>query len=160
MKFNLNMFDKNAKVVVVESKGYESILQHSHEFVEISYIRSGSALHRVNNIEFDVTEGDLFIISHSEDVHCLRPLCKEEDFRIVNIIFDRSVPDIPLEELDHIISNFPVKGSIIVGIIKKIKKEYLLNDELSFEIIKNYINQILCEIKIRNKQKERKKRMK
>ena len=38
MIFNLKMFDTNKNIIVNESEGYESVLNHSHDFIEITFI--------------------------------------------------------------------------------------------------------------------------
>jgi hypothetical protein len=37
LTFNLKMFDPKKKLIVVCSEGYESIIHHNHEFIEMVY---------------------------------------------------------------------------------------------------------------------------
>lgn len=37
---------------------------HKHDFIELAYVISGKALHRVGNYHYEVTQGDLFIINY------------------------------------------------------------------------------------------------
>ena len=90
MVFNMRMFDPVNRVAVVKSRGYDSILKHSHEFVELFFVEKGKGIQEIGNERFPVSENELYVISGKEE-HSIRPDCEEENFRIVNIIFDPSV---------------------------------------------------------------------
>ncbi len=87
MIFNLKMFEAERDYAVVRSVGYESILRHSHEFVELVYVVSGTAVQKVNGESSYLQEGDMFVIADRSVEHYIRPTCEEKKFRLINIIF-------------------------------------------------------------------------
>jgi AraC family transcriptional regulator, L-rhamnose operon transcriptional activator RhaR len=48
------------------NKAYEEAESHmhSHDFIEIAYVASGTGTHKIGNMEYSVSKGDLFIINH------------------------------------------------------------------------------------------------
>lgn len=90
MVFDIMMFGIDRNIIVVRSEGYESIMRHSHNFIEMTYVESGSALHNVGSNSVEVKAGDMFVIA-TEDEHNIRPICKESDFRIINIVCNRAL---------------------------------------------------------------------
>lgn len=76
MIFDMKMFSIDRNIIVVKSEGYESILRHSHNFIEITYVVSGRALHNVGDKTVEVKAGDVFVIATGEE-HNIRPVCKE-----------------------------------------------------------------------------------
>lgn len=93
MIFNLKMFEAERDYAVVRSVGYESILCHSHEFVELVYVESGTAVQKVNGVSTHLREGDIFIIADRGVEHYIRPTCEEKKFRLINIIFHHDFVD-------------------------------------------------------------------
>lgn len=49
MIFKIKMYEPKKSYAVVKSTGYESVLRHSHEFVEMVFVESGSAVQKVNS---------------------------------------------------------------------------------------------------------------
>ena len=43
MIFDIKMYNTDRSIIVVRSEGYESILRHSHSFIEIVFVESGRA---------------------------------------------------------------------------------------------------------------------
>lgn len=62
-KDNLDIEEKFA-INRYEEKIKEETKFHYHDFVEITYIASGSGFHVVNDKEYEVIKGDLFIINY------------------------------------------------------------------------------------------------
>lgn len=92
MIFNLKMYEPKKSYAIVKSIGYESVLTHSHEFVEIVYVESGEAVQKLNYETINLKKGDLFIIADDSE-HSIRPTCEENDFRLINIIFKKDFID-------------------------------------------------------------------
>lgn len=86
MIFNIKMYEPKKSYAVVKSVGYESVLRHSHEFVEMVYVESGTAVQKVNSETVELKAGDMFVIA-DESEHSMRPTCEENDFKVVNIIW-------------------------------------------------------------------------
>ena len=87
MSFNMKMFDSKLNVVVVKSSGYDSIVPHSHEFVEIVYIVSGEAENKLGDERIPLKSGDIFVMADKGIQHSIHPKGDTADFSIVNIIF-------------------------------------------------------------------------
>lgn len=85
MIFDIKMYNTDRNIIVVRSEGYESILRHSHSFIEIVFVESGRALHNVGESCVEIKKGDVFVIATGEE-HNIRPVCKESDFKIVNVV--------------------------------------------------------------------------
>ena len=49
MIFKIKMYEPKKSYAVVKSTGYESVLRLSHEFVEMVFVESGSAVQKVNS---------------------------------------------------------------------------------------------------------------
>ena len=87
MPFSMQMFDSKVNVVVVKSGGYDSVVPHSHEFVEMVYIVSGEAENRIGEKAIFLKSGDLFVMADKDIQHSLHPQGEAADFSIINIIF-------------------------------------------------------------------------
>ena len=48
MIFNLKMYEPKKSYAIVKSVGYESVLTHSHDFIEIVYVENGTAVQKLN----------------------------------------------------------------------------------------------------------------
>ncbi len=92
MIFNIKMYDPEKLYAVVKSVGYESVLRHSHEFIEMVYVESGTAVQKINFETIELKAGDLFVIADDSE-HNMRPTCEENDFRVVNIIWCKEFID-------------------------------------------------------------------
>lgn len=82
------MFDPKSRIIAFESSGYEAVMEHRHDFIEIIYILQGEGIHQVNGCELPLHKGDLFVIT-KEDGHSIIPTAPAEEFRWVNCIIDR-----------------------------------------------------------------------
>ena len=87
MSFNMKMFDSKVNVVVVKSSGYDSIVPHSHEFVELVYVVSGEAENKLGEEKISIKQGDIFVIADKGIQHSLHPKGESSNFAIINIIF-------------------------------------------------------------------------
>lgn len=88
-------FNEEDKIYINKSVYFPSLQEHSHEFLEIVYICSGSGIHTINSREYKVTKGDLFFINYKV-AHTFLPV--SEDFRWINCLF---LPEILDESLIH-----------------------------------------------------------
>ena len=69
MSFNMKMFDSKVNVVVVKSSGYDAIVPHSHEFVELVYVVSGEAENKLGDERIPLKSGDVFVMADKEIQH-------------------------------------------------------------------------------------------
>ena len=66
MVFDIKMYSIDRNIIVVKSEGYESILRHSHNFIEMTYVVSGRALHNIGDKTVEIKAGDMFVIATGE----------------------------------------------------------------------------------------------
>ncbi|CDN43176.1 AraC family transcriptional regulator [Paenibacillus sp. P22] len=62
---------------------------HWHEFYELTYVRSGNGVNRVNGTDIPIGEGTLFLLTPA-DFHEIRPL-EASTLKIYNLIFKESM---------------------------------------------------------------------
>lgn len=63
----------------------EKVAYHNHEFIELSYVESGSAVHVLNGVESVIYEGNYFILDYN-GLHSYRQ-CTNKKLIIINCIF-------------------------------------------------------------------------
>ena len=130
MAYSLKMFDSKPGVIVVHSSGYASIVPHSHEFVEMVYVRHGDGMSLVGSSYAKLHTGDFFIIADRAVSHSIQPMDGKEDMDIVNVIFPYEYFDFDWKQFD------PLKvvplDRIVDGerIIEAMEREYA--DKLPF----------------------------
>lgn len=146
MSFNIAMFDPKVNIVVVESEGYGSIVPHSHEFVELVYVKSGKGENIIGERKIPVKQGDLFLIADREVSHSIFPFGNPATFTVWNIIFpfdfynhnyDLISPEtvVPLDKIRD--------GEYLIS---RIKDEYESKNWLYEEITYGLTGALLAEI--------------
>lgn len=144
MIFNMKMFNSEYPFATNRSVGYESVLAHSHSFVEVVYIESGNGVQKLNNKAMKLKSGDVFIIANDAE-HSIIPMCAEEKFRIVNVIFEKSVVDFDYSQLDPELVIKTSPDDELVCLIYKVLAEYE-NKQGKFDLrIKGLIHLILAD---------------
>ena len=153
MIFDIRMFNVNKNIIVNESVGYESILKHSHTFIEIVYVRSGVAVHQIGNSLVEIKSGDLFVIE-TEDVHSIKPLCKSDQFKITNVIVSKDLFKDPLGIAPDMLFHLDkMKYEYQVNLIEN---EYLSersNEDVLLLLVENLINSVKIEMLLTNADK-------
>ena len=81
------MFDSKVNVIAVKSSGYDSIVQHSHDFVELVYVVNGDAKNYIGEKRISLKAGDIFVIADRNIAHSIVPTGNVDSFSIINIIF-------------------------------------------------------------------------
>ena len=76
MIFNIKMYEPKKSYAVVKSTGYESVLRHSHEFVEMVFVESGSAVQKVNSETVELRRGDMSSSRTTANTACAPPAKK------------------------------------------------------------------------------------
>lgn len=90
--FTLSMFDSKSPVIVFRSVGYEGIIKHRHEFIEIIYILSGNGIHSINGESIPIKKDDLFVIS-TGDIHSIIPNDDVNTFEWMNCVISYDLLD-------------------------------------------------------------------
>ena len=145
MLFNMKMFEAELPLAANRSVGYESVLKHSHSFVELVYVENGEGTQKLGNGQkMPLKKGDVFIIG-DDTQHSIRPTCEESQFRIINILFEKDVIDVDYERLVPVQpKNFP-SGHPIIRYINQCVDEYEMRSEELLIRMKGLIYLILAE---------------
>ncbi|MBP5307609.1 MAG: helix-turn-helix domain-containing protein [Clostridia bacterium] len=145
MIFNINMFESEKPYAVVLGKGYESILTHKHEFIEITYVESGSAMHKLGSDIVNLKKGDIFVIADDRE-HSIRPTCEENEFRIINLIFLRNFADFDFKVFNPLIPINVAHNREITDHIELAKNSYETRGKYVDETIKGCIYVIMSKL--------------
>ena len=156
-KFAINRYEEKLKA---ETKF------HYHDFVEITYVASGSGFHVVNDKEYMVEKGDLFIINY-DMWHGFYKKDNRSPLIVYNLLF---TPDFLDDKLVDVIdySSFPKtfllkgmvdhdnsKADLHIGVdhqvqfenlISKIYMEYTLKPAGYLNMIRAYMIQLIIDI--------------
>ena len=104
---------------------------HWHEFYEIEYVLEGSGTCTINEQDYDMEYGTLFLMT-PVDLHSV----KTENAKIINIMFSADA-----------ISPDPLSPYTAIGIPKAVripKEDLTFVESVLFEIVKNPKNEKLC----------------
>jgi len=144
--FTTNMFDSKNQIIVFRSNGYEGIIEHKHDFVEIIYVLDGEGLHMIKDKEIVIKRGDLFIIT-TDDSHSIVPAGDSDKFEWINCVIDREILcnvsiDISPEQVFQTMSN-----KYIHMLILNMEQEYQNKNHYYQECIKGYALALISQIK-------------
>ena len=120
----MKMFDSKSKAIAFKSCGYEGIIEHTHNFVEIIYILNGEGLHIIKGCEIPLKKGDAFVIG-TADSHSILPLGDANTFQWANCLIDCSVieenmySDIAPEKIAKTLNN-----QYIQFLVNSLEQEY------------------------------------
>ena len=134
---------------------------HTHDFIEFVYVREGGAKQNVNNIEFDVSKGDLIFINRGS-THAFSP---NNSLSYYNICFAPDIEtDIPLgtdafsvlqltvfESLRHgceygVVSFSGSERNEIEALLNSIYAEYKKNEDFKRAVLESYMSILLVKI--------------
>lgn len=88
-------FSGNEKIALAKIMNHQLEPEHTHTFVELVYIRSGSGNHQVNGQSYTVQRGDLLMMNVG-DCHSFQV---DRDLEYMNILFE---PDFLSEQLSAV----------------------------------------------------------
>lgn len=148
--FTLKMFGHQSRVAAFSSSGYEGIIEHDHDFVEILYITQGHGVHTIRKQQIEVGEGDMLIILPG-DAHSLAPK-DENSFTWDNCIIDPDFLEQPLpSNISEKVINF--SGSTdIAFMMSGLTQEYRTKNLHYQEIMRGYayavVNQFLRALEL------------
>ena len=142
--FNLEMFKNDKIVKLVKAEGYESLLKHSHSFIETVYVTEGEGKHCINGEEEKIKKGDFLIIQPGFE-HYYVPKYSNSNFHIENFIFNK--------ELFPFLNNYPClivrhvgDDAAIIKLIEVMEEECGNEAKNNDEIIKHLMNALLLWI--------------
>ena len=165
-----NNFFRNGESIYV-NKAIEEVEPHphSHDFLEIAYVTSGRGIHRIGDVEYCVSQGDLFIINYNI-LHEFRSLQDQSESRLIvyNCVFNPDFLDYSLvnckdfSDITHHFlfrSLFPEEGENksdirlhgrdsrgIEDLYEKMFREYHLKENGYIEILRAYVIELLITI--------------
>lgn len=142
MIFNIKMYDPEKSYAVIKSVGYESVLKHSHEFIEMVFVESGSAVQKINDETVKLKAGDLFVIADGSE-HSIRPVCEGNDFRLINVIWCRDFIDFDYTMFTPGVPINIAHRSEIIDLIQKVFATYETRGVCSDSIFKGCVYLIL-----------------
>ncbi|MCA0758626.1 AraC family transcriptional regulator [Paenibacillus sp. N4] len=87
-----------------------SLSQHTHDFIEISYVEEGNGYHYVEDQMIPIKRGDLFVIPIGTS-HVFRPTSQDNPLVIYNCIFRTSM----LEQLRSVVREPSILHSLFYG---------------------------------------------
>ncbi len=140
MIFDIKMYNTDRSIIVVRSEGYESILRHSHSFIEIVFVESGRALHNVGESCVEIEKGDVFVIATGEE-HNIRPVCKESDFKIVNVVCSHELfADIEFPAPNQVFSRPELRYEAQFALIEQEFAAEYGSEEILYLLVCNLVN--------------------
>ena len=138
---------------------------HSHNFVEIAYVAKGNGTHNINGKEYNVSEGDIFLINYDIKHEFI---AKKEPLLLYNCIFTPSYFDLALNEsrnffditehflLSNLYANFPTdyvftsalggENQHILNIYERLFYEFTTKKFGYRDIMRGYIIELLVNI--------------
>lgn len=140
---------------------------HKHEFIEIVYIVSGSAIHETPTSSYRVSKGDVVVINY-DTVHAFYAQESEESFQCYDLMFTLDFFDYSLVQANDFMelfssfffySLFPEEKAIgpdihlsgnpfheFGNLFNKIYLEYIGREKGSLELIRVYTMELLIKI--------------
>ena len=164
-----SLFRSNETIYINKAFEQSESHLHAHNFIEIAYVMTGKGIHRVGDIEYSVSKGDLFIINYNIP-HEFRSLSdtSEPILGIYNCIFKPEFIDqsfvncTDFQDITHhflFSSIFPDdsedtnsikllnnESQEISELYEKMFKEYTLEDYGYIEILRAYVIELLITI--------------
>lgn len=146
--FTLKMFDPKNQIIVFQSTGYEAIVEHAHDFLEIVYILAGKGIHNIRGREALLREGDMFVIT-TNDSHTMIPELPAEEFRWINCIVSRELMEKYCGYIDPLKTVNFADNREITATFASLLKEYEEANPFFQEIMMGKILSLIHEFKRR-----------
>lgn len=98
--------------ILVRTDENDKVSLHSHNYLELAYVLSGTVIHRLNGTETTIKEGNYFIIDYDAQ-HGYRPIGKK-NFKLVNCLFVPAFIDNTLKncrKFSEVVNNYMIHHS-------------------------------------------------
>lgn len=142
---------------------------HVHDFIEISYVASGTGIHIIGDKEYEVCKGDLFLINYHIP-HEFRSLASPSalPLKVYNCVFKPDFIDVNLidykdfTDVIHYLSFRSIfsldsestcdvkilggENTVLESIFKKMLDEYTNREDGSIELLRVYLIELLIKI--------------
>lgn len=153
MAFNMKMFDSKVNVVVVKSNGYDSIVPHSHEFIELVYIVSGEAENKLGEERIPLKSGDIFVMADKNIQHSLQPKGDALEFSIVNIIFPYDFYQFDWDAISpkniFSVEQIPIAQWLVEQIAEEYQNKSWKYEDITYSLTKVLLTQIFRSLPAR-----------
>ncbi|MHB1483425.1 MAG: AraC family transcriptional regulator [Saccharofermentanales bacterium] len=156
----IDQFDFGEHIRIFETRLAKSLDKHTHDFIEIAYIRQGEVWHTINNRKSLLKKGDFVIIdygtAHSFDLSADSPV------DIINCLFTPNLIDMSLKDcrsMKQLLNNYLITYDCIIkddkklifhdsseeilNILKKIKSEYMNKYNGYLQLIRSNLIEII-----------------
>ena len=159
-----DFFLNNTDIYISKHNRFAPYPSHTHEFLEINYVLSGSSKQNINGFEETIKEGELLLLDKNS-AHSLETL-NENDI-LINIIFTNKNMDLnwltSIREQNSLLFNFLMhslkrntKGNYLLfhssknkhvqEIMQRILNEYFLSHNFAKEMIHMYLPILITEL--------------
>jgi AraC-like DNA-binding protein len=117
-------------------------IKHSHNFTELIIVTKGNGIHWVEDVDYDVSAGDIFLVQDKQE-HYFK---LRNNLEIINIMYDTSQLSLPLDELKKI-AGFNALFIIEPGYRKKYNyKNHLYLNPVQLEKAEGFIHKMQTEL--------------
>lgn len=146
--FTLKMFDPKNQIIAFQSSGYEAIVEHTHDFLEIVYILAGQGIHNIRGRETLLRAGDMFVIA-TNDSHTMIPELPAEEFCWINCIVSRELMERHCGYIDPLKTVNFADNKEVAAAFDSLLKEYEEANPFFQEIMMGKILSLVHEFKRR-----------
>ncbi len=140
--YMLKMYDSQNEIMAFPSNGYEAMIEHTHDFIELVYIVSGTPTHCIKGKHIPLKKGDMFVIA-TNDSHSMTPSDPPEQCQWINCIASHALfpPELlALNPTQHI--NFTLQPDIIF-LVNQLVEEYHIQNPYFQEIMRGHFSTLL-----------------
>ncbi|QHW30885.1 AraC family transcriptional regulator [Paenibacillus rhizovicinus] len=130
---------------------YQSVSWHKHDFVELFYVRSGKAVHRLNEKTFRAGAGDVFVIQ-AGDMHAFEPITPH--FEWIDCMFMPAFIDYDVRTLLSSRKYFASDGMEIEYLMQTMLREYEDKKPAYLTKLRGYLLALLAELGRQGEQDE------
>ena len=151
-----DFIERGRSVGIFRARNSSPEPMHSHDFIELVYIRSGRAIQHIDDESYEVSRGDVLFINRGS-VHSFEPLCEMEYINICfspevvsdSIITKENAPTLLLltayEELRRgrdggVISFHGEERTEAEGLLDAMLREHGRDEPYAYRIVESYMN--------------------
>lgn len=143
--------EENIRIHRLTNDIYQSVDRHDHDFVELLYVRSGKAVHRLNDTTFRAGAGDVFVIQ-AGDSHEFRPITPH--FEWIDCMFLPGFVDYDVNSLMSGRKYYASDGMEIDYLVQAMLREYEAKQPAYLLKMKGYMLALLAELGRQNEQRD------
>ncbi|NBD23635.1 AraC family transcriptional regulator [Paenibacillus glycinis] len=143
--------DERIRIHLLNNEIYRTVGTHGHDFVELLYIRSGKAVHRLNDKSFLAGAGDAFVIQ-AGDTHSFEPITPF--FEWIDCMFVPEFIDFDVRSLLSDRKYFASDGMEIDYLMGAMLREYGEKKPAYLTKLRGYLLALLAELGRQGEQRD------